>query len=109
MASKLFFDVEGDNIGLQPMELDDEDCKDPVRITRNIMTKYEKTAVIGARATLLAQGAQITPGVDIKGETDPTIIAELEMNAKVLPIKIRRYLPNGKYEDWDLRELDIIY
>ena len=72
------------------------------RQTRAILSKYEKTRILGARATLIAKGAQ--PYVNTDGETDPIEIARMELNAKMLPIIVRRYLPNGKYEDWRLQD-----
>lgn len=43
--------------------------------------------------------------VDIAGETDPLEIARKELREKKIPIKIRRYLPDGTYEDWGIDEL----
>ena len=34
-------------------------------------------------------------------------IAELELENKVIPLKIKRPLPNGKYEIWSVKDLDI--
>jgi DNA-directed RNA polymerase I, II, and III subunit RPABC2 len=39
--------------------------------------------------------------VDLEGETDPLQIAMKELNQKKIPLIIRRYLPDGKY-DYDL-------
>lgn len=113
---KVFFDFEEpqrlDTLFTSNTDTDDdsssiESIQKKNRITRNILTKYEKTVVIGARAALLAQGAQIMQNVDVDGEIEPAKIAEFELRAKALPIKIRRYLPNGTYEDWDIKELEI--
>ncbi len=43
--------------------------------------------------------------VDIGGETDALKIAMKELREKKIPIIIRRYLPDGSYEDWSLDEL----
>lgn len=45
--------------------------------------------------------------VDIKGETDPLVIAKKELQEKKIPITVRRFLPDGSYEDWNLDELNI--
>jgi DNA-directed RNA polymerase I, II, and III subunit RPABC2 len=45
--------------------------------------------------------------VDITGETDPLKIARKELNERKIPMIIRRYLPNGTYEDWSIDELII--
>lgn len=50
-------------------------------------------------------GAQ--PIVRPLGETDPYQIALAELKERVIPIIIRRYLPDNSYEDWFLSELII--
>jgi len=42
--------------------------------------------------------------VDLDGATDPLIIAGMELREKKLPLKIRRFLPDGSYEDWGADE-----
>lgn len=75
------------------------------RITLPYLTKYEKARILGARALQLSMGAPIL--VDLEGETDSLEIAFKELRKRVIPIVIRRYLPCGKYEDWELNELVI--
>jgi len=45
--------------------------------------------------------------VNLEGETDSLEIASKELKERVIPITIRRYLPNGNYEDWELGEMII--
>lgn len=45
--------------------------------------------------------------VDIGAETDPLRIAQKELQERKIPIIIRRYLPDGSYEDWSIKELII--
>ena len=45
--------------------------------------------------------------VDIENETDPLKIAMKELRERKIPIKIRRYLPDGSHEDWAIEELII--
>ena len=45
--------------------------------------------------------------VDAGGLTDPLEIARKELHAGKIPIVVRRYLPNGSYEDWNISELNI--
>ena len=45
--------------------------------------------------------------VDIEGETDPLKIAMRELRERKIPIIIRRYLPDGSFEDWSIDELII--
>lgn len=60
------------------------------------LTLFEKTRVIGQRATQLAHGAPITiPEKEYKGIVDPILIAEKEYMAGTIPICVIRTLPNG--------------
>ncbi len=74
------------------------------RITSSFMTKYEKARVLGTRALQISKNAplMIVPG---PGETDPYKLAERELAERKIPFIIRRYLPDGTYEDWKLSEL----
>jgi len=69
------------------------------------MSKFELTRVIGLRGLQISQGSQIL--VPIKDETDPLRIASLEMRARVLPMIIRRTLPDSTYEDIHVNDLII--
>jgi DNA-directed RNA polymerase subunit K/omega len=80
---------------------------DPIHQTLPFLTKYEKTKIIGIRAKQINNGADIfikVPDNIIDGQ----IIAEMELNAKVLPFIVARPLPNGKKEYWKLSDLEII-
>lgn len=43
--------------------------------------------------------------VPVEGETDPLEIAIKELQAKKIPLVIRRYLPDNSFEDWKVEEL----
>lgn len=43
--------------------------------------------------------------VEPQGKTDPLEIAELELESNKIPLKVRRYLPDGSFEDWAVCEL----
>jgi DNA-directed RNA polymerases I, II, and III subunit RPABC2 len=73
------------------------------RITTRYMTKYERARVLGTRALQISMNAPVM--VDLDGETDPLRIAEKELREKKIPIIIRRYMPDGSYEDWKVDEL----
>lgn len=45
--------------------------------------------------------------VPTEGETDPLAIAMKELAQKKIPLIVRRYLPDGSYEDWGVQELII--
>ena len=65
----------------------------PTRITR-----FEKARITGARSLQLSLGApafiKVPPDV-----RDSVSLATSELDAKALPISIRRVLPNGVYQD----------
>jgi DNA-directed RNA polymerase I, II, and III subunit RPABC2 len=75
------------------------------RITTRYLTKYERARVLGTRALQISMNAPVM--VDLEGETDPLKIAMKELREKKIPIVIRRYLPDGSYEDWGIDELII--
>jgi len=76
------------------------------RRTRPYLTKYEKARVIGVRALQINQGA---PSLIETTETNPLKIAQLELRENKIPLIIRRYFPNGSYEDWNVTELKYFY
>jgi DNA-directed RNA polymerase I, II, and III subunit RPABC2 len=80
---------------------------DPLHNTVPIMTKYEKTRILGIRANQLNQGA--APFVKISPEIlDGYTIALEELKQKKLPFIIRRPIPNGSSEYWRVNDLEII-
>lgn len=74
------------------------------RITRPFLSKYERTRIIGTRATQIAMGA--APMVELGEETDPLRIAEKELLEFRVPLVVRRYLPDGSFEDWTVAEMN---
>jgi len=101
-------DVMADD-GAMDAGLDDgEEGKE--RLTTKYMTKYERARVLGTRALQISMNAPVM--VDIKDETDPLKIAQLELRAGKIPIIIRRYMPDHSadtpsYEDWPVNDLII--
>eukprot|EP01069_Polyplicarium_translucidae_P000821 Polyplicarium_translucidae@DN1404_c0_g1_i1.p1 len=83
----------------------EEDRGSTEKTTSPYMTKFERARIIGTRALQLSMNAAVT--IPLDGETDPLVIAERELYAKTIPFIIRRYMPNGSYEDWDLEDLII--
>lgn len=68
------------------------------------LTRYEKARIVGARALQISLGAPIL--VEIPPHLkDPIDIALYELENSVLPIIIRRRLPNGNYQDIPLKYL----
>lgn len=80
---------------------------DVMHKTMPMLTKYEKTRILGQRAKQLNQGAQPMVPVD-KKIIDGYLIAQLELQQKALPFIIRRPLPGGKSEYWRVSDLEII-
>ena len=74
------------------------------RETSRFLTKYERAKILGERAIQISNGAKVMVDVD-EGVWDPMIIAEKELREKKIEYIVRRYLPDGSYEDWDLNEL----
>lgn len=77
------------------------------RICNNMITKYERVRLLGERTTQLALGAKpMIKGIDgIKNTNPEEIIAQLEFEARMIPIIIERERPDGFFEEWKLSEL----
>lgn len=80
---------------------------DPLHKTIPFLTKYEKARIIGQRAKQIESGAK--PFIKVpENIIDSYIIAELELQQKMIPFIIKRPLPGGKCEFWNLKDLEII-
>mmetsp|Transcript_11417 Transcript_11417/g.34924 ORF Transcript_11417/g.34924 Transcript_11417/m.34924 type:complete len:130 (+) Transcript_11417:73-462(+) len=75
------------------------------RTTTKYLTKYERARILGTRALQISMGAPVM--VELGGETDPLLIAQKELKERKIPITVRRFLPDGSYEDWNVDELHI--
>ena len=67
------------------------------------LTKYEMVRILGERTKQLTMGAK--PLIKNYKGLNYDKIAEEELKLNMIPFKIRRPLPNGKYELWNLEEL----
>ena len=76
------------------------------RITKPVLTKYERVRILGERARQLSLGAK--PMIKSVENIDPINIAHAELKMKVIPLIIIRTLPTGEKEKWKLNELAII-
>ncbi len=95
-----FINVEGEHAVQRPIRSENL----PEKVTTRFLTKYEKARIIGARALQISKNAPVM--VDIEpGEWDPIKIAEKELIERKIPFIIRRYLPDGSFEDWRVDEL----
>ena len=86
-------------------EMDEEAKKREARITTPYLTKYEKARILGTRALQISMGAPVM--VEMVGETDPLEIAQKELRERKIPMIIRRFLPDGTFEDWKVSELKV--
>jgi DNA-directed RNA polymerase I, II, and III subunit RPABC2 len=73
------------------------------RISINRLTKYEMVRILGERTKQLTLGAK--PLIKNYQSLTYEKIAEEELKLNMIPFKIKRYLPNNKYEIWSLNEL----
>lgn len=80
---------------------------DALHRTTPVLTKYERTRVLGQRAAQVNAGAKplikVPPGI-LQGY----LIAELELEARKIPFILRRPLPNGGSEYWRVSDLELI-
>mmetsp|Transcript_280 Transcript_280/g.502 ORF Transcript_280/g.502 Transcript_280/m.502 type:complete len:137 (-) Transcript_280:56-466(-) len=74
------------------------------RRTTRFMTKYERARILGTRALQISLGAPVLVEIE-PGVSDPLEIARKELIEQKIPITIRRYLPDGSFEDWNVDEL----
>jgi DNA-directed RNA polymerase I, II, and III subunit RPABC2 len=80
---------------------------DPLHKTIPFLTKYEKARILGQRAKQIESGGK--PFVRVpENIVDGYVIAELELQQKRIPFIIRRPLPNGACEYWNLKDLENI-
>lgn len=75
------------------------------RISANRLIRYEMVRILGERTKQLTKGAK--PMIKNFQHLSYEKIAEEELKNFMIPYKIRRPLPNGKYEIWSLDELSI--
>ena len=109
---------EGGQVGTQS-----ERQPNQVRVTTPYLTKYERARVLGTRALQIRSVDSVTLQsggfgfivcvcsmnapvlVPLDGESDALQIAIKELSQGKSPLIIRRYLPDGSFEDWSVAEL----
>ena len=121
---ELIIDEVGD---IDPINDDDEDDEDDIignvedeieeeielkeidkKKTFNYLTKYEQCFLLGTRIQQIMNGSPIFINTNDLTEINPMNIAYKELKDKKLPFKIKRTLPNGNVEKWDLEDLIIL-
>ncbi|HER54660.1 MAG TPA: DNA-directed RNA polymerase subunit K [Candidatus Bathyarchaeota archaeon] len=68
------------------------------------ITRFERARIVGARALQIAMGAPLLIGAPGK-RAGPIDIAIMELESGILPLTIRRTLPNEEYQDIPLKWL----
>ena len=80
---------------------------DPLHKTIPILTKYEKTRILGQRTKQINAGAN--PLIKVNSDVlDGYLIANEELKMKKIPFIIRRPLPGGGFEYWNVKDLELI-
>jgi DNA-directed RNA polymerase I, II, and III subunit RPABC2 len=69
------------------------------------LTRFERARIAGARALQVSLGAPILVELPPK-MSDPIDIALAEIKAGILPMTIRRTLPDGSHQDIALADLN---
>lgn len=80
---------------------------DPLHKTIPFLSKYELTRVLGQRAKQLDTGARSFVQVPLD-VIDGYHIALLELKEKKMPFIIKRPLPNGGIEYWNVSDLELL-
>ena len=80
---------------------------DDLHKTIPFLTKYERTRIIGQRAKQINARSPVFVKVP-ENVIDGYLIAELELKEKRIPFIIRRPLPNGGSEYWNVKDLENI-
>ena len=80
---------------------------DPFHKTIPILTKYEKAKIIGIRAQQINSGSEPFIAVD-SNMIDGLTIAHEELMKHKIPFIIRRPMPNGASEYWNINDLEIL-
>lgn len=80
---------------------------DPLHRTLPYLTKYERARVLGQRAKQINSGSKVFVKVP-ENIIDGHLIAEIELREKRIPFILRRPIPGGGCEYWNLKDLEII-
>ena len=87
----------------EPIEIINK--KGPVSTGPPTLTRFEKARIMGARALQLSFGAPCFIEIP-KNATTSLEIAMEELNKRVIPIIIKRTLPNGNYQNIPLDQFE---
>ena len=80
---------------------------DPFHRSIPILSKYEKTQILGQRSVQIENGA--TPFIHVPNNIiNSHIIAEMELAQKKIPFIIRRPMNDGTCEYWKISDLEVL-
>uniref|UniRef100_A0A6C0DEU5 DNA-directed RNA polymerase n=1 Tax=viral metagenome TaxID=1070528 RepID=A0A6C0DEU5_9ZZZZ len=85
----------------------DNNIIDDLHKTLPYLTKYERARILGQRAKQINSGAKVFVKVP-ENVIDGYVIAQIELEQKRIPFIIRRPIPGGGCEYWNLKDLEII-
>lgn len=85
----------------------DNNIIDDLHKTLPYLTKYERARILGQRAKQVNSGAKVFVKVP-ENVIDGYVIAQLELEQKRVPFIIRRPIPGGGCEYWNLKDLEMI-
>ena len=80
-----------------------ENYDSSLNTSKNFLTKFERSKIIGTRMEQLARGA--IPFVNVSGLTNIKQIALKELHEKKTPFIVSRTMPNGKREYFKLSDM----
>ena len=81
-----------------------KEVREFVKIGPIFLTRYEKARIVGARALQISFGAPILIEKP-KNLVDPIKIAQIELKSGILPLTIRRELPDTTFQDIPINRL----
>lgn len=85
----------------------DNNIIDDLHKTLPYLTKYERARILGQRAKQINSGAKVFVKVP-ENVIDGYVIAQIELEQKRIPFIIRRPIPGGGCEYWNLKDLEIV-
>ena len=98
-------DLEDDTQIEDDIEIPVKSIKNTERITKPVLTKYERVRILGERAKQISLGAKpMLLGIE---NMNPKDIARLELERGVMPLIIEKPLPDGTVDQWRVSELRI--
>ena len=80
---------------------------DDLHRTLPYLTKYERARILGQRAKQINSGAKVFVKVP-ENIIDGYLIAQMELEQKRIPFIIKRPIPGGGCEYWNLKDLEIV-